>query len=239
MVDPGTARVGNRWIERSWSAFMGQTIELTPAGGEKQWLAESAPEFEIETDVSMFGVMALGDVEWSEECNPFAAGLTMRKSGAEGLGIAVRTLAFHDCPAMLRLARVFNTGSAPVTLRRVRLDLLPLDPRDAEVLSGGLAAEGHAAVVSGRHGLLLGAEGTAEVHAFEEGSGLCAVDVAETATLRQGGYVDLPAAHLLAFTGGMGPHVEKLHERFQAQWQALRAWEAERAQSIRDEAGRN
>ena len=48
-VDAGTAVLGNDWVERQWSAFLGRTISLVQKpGGE--WVAHANPEFEVVAD---------------------------------------------------------------------------------------------------------------------------------------------------------------------------------------------
>lgn len=233
LVDPGTARVGNAWVERSWSAFIGQTIELVQTAGPTQWLTAQSPEIQFTLDDGRtFDVMALGEVEWSEERSPHAASLVLRKGSPEGVGAYIRTLALHKTAALVREVRLFNTGPADVTIASVQYDFLPLQgerhPHEA-----GLA------VVQGERGLLIGVEGAAEVSPGVAGNGPLTVSCVEAHTLRRGSSWELPPVYLLPFSGGLGEHVTTQVEKFHKQREAMRTWLAEREAAIREEAESN
>jgi hypothetical protein len=156
-VDPGAARVGNAWLERSWSAFIGQTIELTQSAGPTQWLAAQSAEvcFTL-ADGRVFDVMALGEVEWSEERSPHAAGLLLRKGSPAGLGAYIRTLALHDSAGLVREVQLFNTSPDPVIVASVHYEMLPLHG-ERQALPEGMA------VLTADRGLLVGVEGDAQL----------------------------------------------------------------------------
>ncbi len=248
-LGPGTAQLGNRWIARSWSAFMGQTIGIEQAAGPTEWLAGKAPEFAVETDTAAFGVMELGDVEWSEERSEWGAGLVMCKSSPEGLGVVVGNLAFHEAPVLVRTVRVFNAGTTPLQVHAVRADVLPLAAADAVVYANALteehpsavadAASGPVAVAAGGRGLVFGIEGRGRIDVFHGRPGECAFVFAGPRTIPQGRHWDLAPMYMIPFAGGMGDHVHKLIARYRKQRDAMRAWEAQCRRQQREETRRN
>ena len=232
-VDPGAAKAGNAWLERSWSAFMGQTIDLTQRSGPTEWLADTSPEihFTLE-DGRVFDVMALGEVEWSEERSPHAAGLLLRKGSPDGLGVYIRTLALHDCAALVREVRVFNASPDAVTIGDMQYDLLPL-------IGERHAHDEGLAVLSGERGLLIGVEGDACVEPGDDGGAPLTISCAPQHTLPRGASLALPPVYTLAFAGGLGEHISALTAKYHKRREAMRAWEAERAAALRNEAESN
>ena len=74
-VDHGLVRVGNQWLERVWSGFMGYTTSLIHRPSEFEWAARKNPEFSVEIDGATLNIDDFGEVEWSEECNDLGASL--------------------------------------------------------------------------------------------------------------------------------------------------------------------
>lgn len=232
-VDPGTARLGNAWLDRSWSAFMGQTIDLTHKPDGFSWLTGASPEIGFTLrDGRDFDVMALGEVEWSEECSPHAAGLLLRKGSPPGVGAFIRTLALHETAGLVREVRLFNTGPEPLTVASVRYEMLPL--RGArQVLPEGVA------VLADGRGLLIGVEGAAELTPGTPGGEALTISCNQPHTLARGDHWDLPPVFVLPFAGGLGAHVAALATSYHKHREAMRAWEAGRAAAIREEAENN
>ena len=134
-VDSGTARAGNRWLERSWSAFLGHTVELQYPRGEFEWCDRTSPEFEFQSEGRTLGYMDFGTVEWSEECDRFGATLVARHLG-ETLELVSRTTFFHSQPGYLRRWVLIQRGGEPVALDAIHLDLLNLR-RDNVMVDAG------------------------------------------------------------------------------------------------------
>lgn len=43
LIGPGMVSIGNAWLERSWSAFVGNTVELRQKAGESDGSADRGP----------------------------------------------------------------------------------------------------------------------------------------------------------------------------------------------------
>lgn len=219
-VGPGTARVGNAWCERAWSAFVGNTIELTQRAGQFQWLRGDALEFQVVCDDRVFGVMELGDIEWSEERTQYAEGLVLRKQGPEGLGVLIRTYAFHDHPGMLRTFRVYNAGYTPRRIEQTAIEALALGPCEMEARTEA----SRAVFTSPGRGLLLEVERDAENIAFAPDLAHCTIVVDGPGTLAPGTYWDGPDTYLMPFTGEVRDAEDRLSAAFRDRVAALRAW---------------
>ncbi len=233
-VGPGTARLGNAWWERAWSAFVGNTIELTQRAGQFQWLAGGSPEFQIHCPDRFFGIMDLGDVEWSEECTPHAAGLVLRKQGPEGVGVVICTYAFHDHPGMLRTFRVYNAGRAAADITEVSVEVLSL--RDCEI---SVHSDAPRAVFTAQdHGLAIEIEEDPDAVSLTPDGTHYAIVTPGPGLLLPGSYWDGPAVRLIPFTGDPGEHIERLCATFEDRVSSFRCWQARRAaaQSREDEA---
>ena len=183
-VDHGQARVGNRWLERVWSGFMGHTTSLKQKKGDVEWAAPVSPEFSLEVAGSTLGVDDFGEVEWSEECSELGATLvaTHRRPGLE---LRVEQLAFHDAPALLRSVSVLNIGGQVLEIGRVIIESIALDNPEVHFRTGDFkqpqaAAEfvGTTALgawVHGDRGLLMLCEGEGGIDLGSHTPGICSV----------------------------------------------------------------
>lgn len=122
-VDAGSARAGNRWAERRWSAFLGQTVEVQFPSHQWEWTSSPSPEFEIQCEGRALGFMDLGTVEWSEECDSFGATLVAAYTGGV-LELATRCTFFHYHPGARRRWLLYNGGATSLKVPELRLDIL-------------------------------------------------------------------------------------------------------------------
>ncbi len=208
-VDAGTAVLGNRWLERRWSAFLGRTISLEQKpGGE--WVSHANPEFEVVTEERSFGVMDLGEIEWSEVYTQFGAGLVTRQSGPELL-LASGFFAFHETPGMLHSAFLFNRGAAPIRCTRVAIERLAVEREGVSVVTRDFTRrsdaehwrtdESHAALLRQGHGLVVGMVGGGVFELFAPDPRQCALVTPETYALAPGETMHLPETYMLPFSG--------------------------------------
>ncbi len=183
-VDHGRARVGNRWLERVWSGFMGHTTSLVQKDGDVEWAAPKSPEFFVDVSGSILGVEDFGEVEWSEECNELGATLVATHR-CPGLELRVEQLAFHDAPALLRSVSVLNIGGQVLEIGRVIIESIALDNPEVHFRTGDFkqpqaAAEfvGTTALgawVHGDRGLLMLCEGEGGIDLGSHTPGICSV----------------------------------------------------------------
>ncbi len=183
-VDHGLARVGNRWLERVWSGFMGHTTSLMQKSGDVEWAAPKSPEFSLDVDGSSLGLDDFGEIEWSEECSELGATLvaTHRRPGLE---LRVEQLAFHDAPALLRSISVFNSGGQAIDIGPVIAECVALDDPEVRFCASdfkqpqataefvGKPALG--ALVRGDHGLLMLCENEGRLELGSRTPGICSV----------------------------------------------------------------
>lgn len=226
-VGPGTARVGNAWCERAWSSFVGNTIELTQRAGQFQWLSGDSPEFRVHCEDRDYGVMELGNVEWSEECTPHAAGLVLRKQGPEGLGVVIRTYAFHDHPGMLRTFRLYNAGSTAQRTTEVIVEALALRQCEINVQTDAPRV----VFVSRDRGLIVEVEDDSDRVSLTPDFSRCAIAVPGPGPLVPGSYWEGPAVRLIPFTGDAAELMERLRATFEDRIASLRSWQARCAEA--------
>lgn len=249
MVTPGTARIGNRWFERGWSAFIGNTIELTQQAGPIQWAVGDGTEVRVECEDQNYGVMEMGAIEWSEEYSPHAAGLILRKESPEGLGVTVVTHAFHDHPGQLRRVRVFNSGTRIFSIIRICAESLPLRRDELVFHLAGVAerrqaaqwtGDGHVAAAAPACGLLFGIDAPARYELFEPNSRACSIVLPGGRVLPPGGFWDLPPTFLIPFTGEPGEATQRLIEGFRERVESMLDWESRRLKRVsQDEPSTN
>jgi hypothetical protein len=133
-VDYATAKVGNRWLERSWSRFMGTTNSLIEKESEREWVSANNPEFKIETDGVPLGPMELGDTNFSDTVNDLGAVITLEKSNPE-LVFTAETTAFHDKPVLVRKVSLRNLTDSPKVVRSIASEAITLDSNDVRFLT--------------------------------------------------------------------------------------------------------
>lgn len=129
-IDKTKAHAGNAWIDRGWSAFFGATTSLVDRIGRFDWIASRCGEIGAQVQGHRFGVLDFGEVEFSEENSPLGATLIVEKR-RPGLTVRIRTMAFHEFPAMLRMVTFLNLCEGELRLDPVTVDCMAL--RKAEL----------------------------------------------------------------------------------------------------------
>jgi len=235
-IDPGIARVGNTWFERTWSTFIGDTIELQHKSRGIEWTAGKSLEFHLEVDGEALGVMELGEREWSEACNPFGAGLVARYGG-DKLALVIGTLALHTNPGMLRTAHIMNRSETPVRVNAVATEALALRREDVRVYTQDFqreqvavaweTSESTAALLHGDGGLVLGMQGGGRFELFAPDGTQCVLRALEEKTLAPGEHWRLPDTFVLPFSCSLKDCQEQVLPDFLLQVGHMWRWEAE------------
>ncbi len=129
-IDRASARLGNAYHERRWSAFMGLTVALLDKTARFDWLAAPSPsgesiEFAFSSRERLFQPLDFGSVEWSEENSPMGATLVARWVG-QHVDVTIRSFLFHDKPGFVRVVSVANKTVDILNLDKVMLDAFVL-----------------------------------------------------------------------------------------------------------------
>ena len=230
-VDRGQAKVGNRWVERTWSTFVGHTTGLARMPEEIEWTAGLCREFSLLVDGEPLGVMDFGEVEWSEENGPAGATLVARKM-RPGFEVDIRTLALHDSPALVRTVTLRNTGRNDVAVSRVVVDSLGLTQEGVRVYTQGFAThhdaiewrtdERAAALVRDREVLFVGSEAPCTFRLHAPDAGVCAVAHEAPQPLAAGATLLFPSTYLLATSGDLAECARTTFTDFLVRLRALR-----------------
>lgn len=212
-IDRGHAIVGNRWMERRWSAFLGNTTALTQKDGEFEWLDGHCAEFRVVLEDEELEVIDFGETSWSEENSPRGATLVSVQR-RWGLELELRTTALHDHPAQIRFFTVRNAGMEPVRVTLVCPERLPLRRDGVEVFTddfsqGAPGAEWDApdrqaaALVHEDRGLFFGRQGGGHMRLFAAGERECVIPVPGPGLLGRGETWRTAPTYLIPFTGGL------------------------------------
>lgn len=222
-IDRTRAQVGNRWIERTWSTFIGNTNALVQKDGGFEWLAGRSGEYRVEIEDDEFDVMDFGDTAWSEENSVQGATLVSTQRGA-GMELVIRTLAFHDHPALVRTVTVRNLGGDPLPIREVLPERLPLRRDGLRVFTddfsrGTTAADWHtdrpaAALALEDRGLFLGRQGGGHFTLFDPDPTECALRVPSPGLLGPGEIWRTAPIFLIPFTGGVADAAATVYASF-------------------------
>lgn len=124
-IDKGVIYLGNAWLERRWSAFLGTTTELLQQPEAQDCLDRKSPEFHLDYGGRPIAAMDLGDLAWSESVDAHGAAISMELHGP-GIAVQLETFLFHGCPGIVRTLSVTNTSGEPVAVTRAATEILPL-----------------------------------------------------------------------------------------------------------------
>lgn len=242
-IDPGTVTLRNAWLERRWLFFPGHTVSLKAGPRNAEWLAEESPEFRLSVNGSAAGPFDLADIEWSDACTPYGAGVAGRYADAR-LAVRIETFMFHEHPAWLRRMSVMNLASAPATVSRVAVESLPLAQPGLRAHVDQFArgedrilwrsGESAVAVANAQEGWILGLDQGGAYALFEPQPTLCTLGVDETRTLPAGKTWDLPEAHAFYFTGTLEDALDLPHTAFLETVRNMRQWQQERLRASND-----
>lgn len=242
-IDPATVALRNTWLERRWLFFPGHTVSLKAGPRNAEWLSETASEFRFSVDGSEAGPFELTDIEWSDACSPYGAGVTGRYADAR-LAVRIETFMFHEHPAWLRRMAIMNLASAPVTLSRVAVESLPLAQPGLRTRVDRFvrtenrilwrSGENAVAVANAQEGWILGLELGGVYALFDPQPTLCTLGVDETRTLPAGKTWELPEAHAFYFTGTLEEALELPYTAFLETVRNMRQWQQERLRACND-----
>ncbi len=230
-VHRGQSRVGNRWIERTWSTFVGHTTSLLDVSEGLEWTAGLSREFSVRIDGEPLGVMDFGEVEWSEENGPVGAALTSRKK-RPGLEILTHTLALHEFPALVRTLTLHNLSRHDVVASHIVLDSLGLVHEGVRVFTDGFAMqrdaiewrtdERAAALTRDQTVLILGSEAPCTFRLYAPEAGVFAVMHEGSQQAPGGAKITFPATYLLAASGDPAECARTVFADFLVRLRAMR-----------------
>lgn len=210
-IDLNRAIVGNRWIERTWSAFFGTTSSLIQKAGEVEWAAPSSPEFSFKVNDDELNPQSLDEISISEEASEMGASVIIKKT-KDGIDAIYTSTALHESPVLLRTFRIINSGKEPVTLSDVCTEHLIWDSpkvecwirKFTETESGTWSATGDDANVSvqiGEKGIIKGVMEPGILHLEHGETPVCRATAPKTIELPPLQTWVAPSSYLIAFEG--------------------------------------
>ena len=237
-VDYGQACVGNRWLERSWSAFLGHTTSLLQRPGDTEWVAARNDEYSISVEGESLGITDFGEVEWSESLNKLGAVLVATHHH-ESLALRIEQTALHEAPALLRAVSLMNHGTRAVEVDAVIHDRFTLEKGDVRFLTGDLTrlkesdevetGRSVGAMLRGERGLLILEEGDGAIELSAAESGVCSLCIGRKCTLAPSQRWDCGRSTLVAFEGDPHDALKSLLPDIQRRIRAQASLETERA----------
>lgn len=210
-IDLNRAIVGNRWIERTWSAFFGTTSSVIQKAGDVEWAAPQNLEFMFQVDGEPRDPGTLDEITISEDASDMGATVRIQKSKA-GIDAVYSTTALHEYPVLLRTFGIANTGSESVTLSEVCTEHIGWDSSSVQVWSrqfsvqevGNWRGSGDDALLSiqlGDKGVILGSMDDATLHYEFDELPTCRITVDEDITLAPLQTWRAPSSYLIVFEG--------------------------------------
>ncbi len=209
-IDRANALVGNRWLERRWSSFLGVTVALVDKMDGYDWITGECAEFSLHLGDETLGPLDLGETLWTEDNGPLGATLTCTRDRPD-LEVRVSTLAYHDIAAMLRRIRVLNKSKNPLQVRHATLDSIAVGRKTFRALVNGFH-ETHAAI---RHttdergvalqlkhrGMIMGHEAPATYALCDPAPPACAIQRFESHVIGAGRWMEWEASYLIPYRG--------------------------------------
>jgi hypothetical protein len=209
-IETGSTAIGNDWIERRWSSFLGTTTELLHGRRSCDWLTRTSEEFCFAVSGGSIGSLDFGEIEWSEERSPFGAALVCRRSG-EGMVLSTRTIAFDQVPGLCREVRLLNCTGDTLEVSDFKGEILPIMP---EALATRCAVPVASlpdvdcllqvsVTTMGDYGLFLGTEVEGRREILDADAEYYATGLAGTHIIRAGEQWRLPDSFLVPFQGSV------------------------------------
>lgn len=237
-VDYGHARLGNRWLERSWSAFLGHTTSLVQQLGETEWVAARNDEYSLVAEGKTLGVIDFGEVEWSESLTELGATLVATHRH-ETLALRIEQTAIHEAPALLRSVTLMNHGTRAVEVGPIVIECLTLDVGGIRLFTGDFTRlkesnepEGRrsvGAMLRGDTGLLFVSEGEGTVTLSAPESGACSVRINLTRVMAPSQRWVFGQSMIVAFEGDPNAALNSLLPDIQRRVRAQERLESKRA----------
>lgn len=200
-ISAGTTRIGNAWIERSWSAFLGHTVGLTDRTHPRDWIAGPGGDFLLSGGERRMTPMDLGEKEWSEALFSQGAALTARHAGP-GIAFDVCTRVFHRASFMMRSCRLMNASGCALQVDEAVLDQVHLAASAPECATFALDCGGMGGYCLDRgRGLVVAALPGAAI-VFDDHKQATAIRcVARAVAIAPGAYKELPDIGMAFFSG--------------------------------------
>jgi len=234
-ISAGTTRIGNAWIERSWSAFLGHTVGLTDRTHARDWLDASVDDFLLVSGERRMTPMDLGEKEWSEAMFLQGAALTVRHAGL-GVVFDICTRVFHRAPFIIRSCRILNATNQGMSLDEVVIDRMQLSARAPEYDVFPMENGGYAGyLLDGGRGMVFAALPEAELAFDSSESATVARCVARSVKIAAGAHCELPDMGVVFFSGARADATVAA-ETITDQIRKWRTHEAELRASARAEA---
>jgi hypothetical protein len=234
-ITQGNVVLGNRFAERVWSAFIGNTVSLLEKPNDREWTRRRSPEFFFGTPDVLFDPMALGDISWSEFYAPHGAGICCEKS-CETLLFSIDSMCFHSCAGIRRSAALTNHDETPLLIEHAAFEALSApDVPGLEYIqnftpsANANAAAGWrwAAMANASGGLLTGVAGDCEFRLDSPEPGQWSWIAPGPVTLAPGETFFFPECVLINFSGPMEESAEGVLSRFFACRAESETWEAQ------------
>ncbi len=116
-------RIGNAWLERQWSAFLGTTQAFIDQPASMEWIQGQSREWLVSINGESLSPLSCGELEWTEGNTAFGAMLEACWSTPTSV-LRVQTTVPHRWPAMIRQFMVYNTTEAPIQVGPITVDAL-------------------------------------------------------------------------------------------------------------------
>lgn len=113
-----------------WARVTGDTIGLIQKEEGKEWIGAPSAEFALTVNGRALGLLDFGQTEWSEENGPIGATLVVHRRSDE-VEFEIRTVAFHEFPALLRSTEIRNLSESHITAKSIASDIVSLDAHAA------------------------------------------------------------------------------------------------------------
>lgn len=211
-IDRGAATAGNRWFERRWRLFSGETIGLVLKARQWDWVTGPCGDVSYVMNGADHDFMSMGAVDISEGANTFGATILIHRVG-DTLRCDTETTILHNAPGLVRRHWIANRTSDPITIEEFALDRYEIehdnvvaakDKFEETTAALKLTADIPAVGVQYRDvSLLFGADSEVEYDLFSSDPAVCAVRAPESIHLEKHEQVALPVTYVCAYTGAM------------------------------------
>ena len=210
-IDLNRAIVGNRWLERTWSAFFGTTSSVMQKAGNVEWAAQASPEFSFKVNGELCDPQSLDEISISDDASEMGAAVSIKKTKGDFDAIYTST-ALHEYPVILRTFKVVNSGKVHLTLTDICTEHLVWDSpkvecwvhKFTETESGNWSATGDDANLSiqiGEKGIIKGVLAPGTLHLEQGETPVCRATASESVTIPPLQTWTGPLSYIIAFEG--------------------------------------
>ena len=230
-IDAGIVRLGNRYMERSWSALLGKTTSLYDRCTEVEWISKTSPEFQLRHQKTPIRPYDLSEMEWSEHADSLGCAVAARYA-SESFCMTITTRVFHGIPGLWRSYVMRNMTRETQCIDRAALELLAVASgavrifTQAESLVPAPAvwradAPSVVALERAHSGLFLGMQAPGAYGLFAPEPDCCAVVTEEALEIPSGKERCFPDTCIMPYTG---PREKALSGPYAALLAQIREW---------------